>query len=62
MIEKTVAQVEKSAAEAVDKTKRIIERDIRQVWSILDAASEKQTPSDYLSRKAISAIHGRREE
>lgn len=58
MIEKTAVQVEKFATEAVDKTKRIVEAGIRKAWSILDAASEKRPPSEYLSQQAVRAIQG----
>ncbi|MCL4266962.1 MAG: hypothetical protein KJ069_27530 [Anaerolineae bacterium] len=32
---------------------------VKKAWSIMDAASEKQPPSDYLSPKAIQSIQGK---
>ncbi|MBN1659134.1 MAG: hypothetical protein JXA93_12055 [Anaerolineae bacterium] len=32
---------------------------IKEFWSILEAASEKKTPSQYLGERAIRAIQGK---
>ena len=32
---------------------------VKQAWSIMEAASEKQTPSQYLSAKAVRSIQGK---
>lgn len=48
----------KGAADAVSKMAQITEASIRKAWSIMDAASEKKMPSEYLSQKAIRAIQG----
>lgn len=31
---------------------------VKKAWSIMDAASEKKQPSDYLSPKTIKSIQG----
>ena len=46
-----------------DGTKGIVrtaENLVKKLWSIMDAASEKKAPGDYLSSKAISSIQGKR--
>lgn len=32
---------------------------IKKAWSIMDAASEKMQPSEYLSQKAVQSIQGK---
>lgn len=54
-LETTAANEIKKAAE---KTARITESGVRKAWSILDAASDKQRPSEVLSNQAIRAIQG----
>ena len=46
------------AKAAVDTTTKLAETAIKKAWSILDAASEKKPPSEYLSQNAIKAIQG----
>jgi hypothetical protein len=46
------------ATDVVKATAKLTEAAIRKVWSILDAASEKKPPSEYLSQDAIKAIQG----
>ena len=49
----------KASRDVMDSTKRVTETAIKKAWSILDAASEKKLPSEYLGQRAISAIQGR---
>ncbi len=37
---------------------KFAETAVRKAWSILDAVSEKKTPSEYLSQQAVNAIQG----
>jgi len=46
------------AKAAVDTTTKLAETAIKKAWSILDGASEKKPPSEYLSQNAIKAIQG----
>lgn len=46
--------VENSLAASV----KLGETVLRKAWSILDAASDKSVPSEYLTAQAISAIQG----
>ena len=39
---------------------RTAENLVKKLWSIMDAASEKKAPGDYLSSRAISSIQGKR--
>ena len=52
MLEKTVTDVALTTA-------KVVEAGLKKAWSILDAASEKKAPSEYLSKKAIGAIQGK---
>jgi hypothetical protein len=50
--------------EAVSVTKTAVketENLIKKAWSIMDAASEKAQPSEYLSPKTIQSIQGRQQ-
>lgn len=51
--------LEKTAVDVTQKTTRAIETGIKKAWSILDAATEKRPPSEYLSPKAVNAIQGK---
>lgn len=50
--------LEKTITDATTTTARVVETALKKAWSILDAASEKKAPSEYLSQNAISAIQG----
>lgn len=54
---------EKLIADATVKTARVAEKGleslIKKAWSIMDAASEKKTPSQYLSDWAVRSIQGK---
>ena len=53
---------EKLVVDATVKTAQTIERGaenlVKKAWSVLDAASEKQKPSEYLRPEAIRSIQG----
>lgn len=54
---------ETTAKAASDMTKGVVragEQLVKKLWSIMDAASEKKPPSDYLSTQAIQSIQGKR--
>ena len=48
----------KVSGDVVDRAKKVTETTIKKSWSILDAASEKKAPSEYLNHQAIRAIQG----
>ncbi len=48
-----------AATDVVKTTVKIAETAVKKAWSILDAASQKQSPSEYLSPKAIQSIQGK---
>ena len=53
--------IEMAVREAMSITKGVTragEQLAKKAWSIADAASEKQAPSDYLSLQAIRSIQG----
>lgn len=47
------------AVEIVKTGIKNVEGLVKKAWSIMDAASEKQAPSKYLSSHAISAMQGK---
>ncbi len=50
---------EKIAADTIATATKLAETAIKKAWSVLDAASEKKMPSEYLKLDAIKAIQGR---
>ena len=52
--------VERIATDVAQKTLKVAEATVKKAWSIMDVASEKPSPSQYLSPKAIKAIQGMR--
>ncbi|HNZ02198.1 MAG TPA: hypothetical protein PKJ34_13360 [Anaerolineaceae bacterium] len=52
------AAVMKAAQDAAGKGVRLVETAVKKAWSILDAASEKQRPTDILSQKSIRSMQG----
>ena len=51
--------IEKTITDAVKTTSRLVETGMKKAWSILDAAVEKQPPSEALSKRGIRAIQGK---
>jgi hypothetical protein len=54
----TEAMIAKEVVNAAQNVARLAESAVKKAWSILDAASEKQSPSKVLSEQAISSIQG----
>jgi len=52
--------VEQIATDVAQKTLKVAEATVKKAWSIMDAASEKPSPSQYLTPQAIRAIQGMR--
>lgn len=52
-------KIEEAGPDATRAGARLAETGLRKVWSILDAAHEKPTPSQYLKPDAVQAIQGR---
>ena len=53
------------AKEATAAAKTVVKESmnlVKKAWSIMDAATEKQPPGDYLSPKAIQSIQGKQPE
>ena len=48
----------KAAADAIQKTEKVVEGMVKKAWSILDAATEKMKPSEQVSQGAILKIQG----
>lgn len=58
MVEKTAAD---ASIKTVKKVEKGVERLLKKAWSVMDAAAEKQPPSQYLSDVGIRSIQGKRE-
>lgn len=50
---------EDGSREMVRPVKEVLKVFVKEVWSIMEAASEKKTPSQYLSERAIRSIQGK---
>ena len=54
---------ERLVSDVVLKASRTVERGVeslvKKVWSVVDAASEKKSPSEYLSERARRSMQGR---
>ena len=54
---------ERVVVDKVEKTVQTVgkalETLIKKAWSIMDAASEKQVPSQYLGERAVRSIQGK---
>jgi hypothetical protein len=50
--------VEKAVTDAVITTTKVAEAAVKKAWSLMDAAAQKEQPSDYLSDNAVKAIQG----
>ncbi len=55
-------QAFKITEQAVTGAVKTAETTLKRAWSILDAATEKQSPSEFLSPQAIQAIQGVRKD
>jgi hypothetical protein len=38
---------------------KVADTAIKKAWSIMDAATEKQSPSEYLGQQAVKSIQGK---
>jgi hypothetical protein len=56
MPERLVADATVKTAQAAEKG---VESLVKKAWSIMDAAAEKTTPSQYLSDQAVRSIQGK---
>ena len=56
MPEMLIADATVKTAQATEKG---AENLIRKAWSVMDAASEKQAPSQFLSDRAMNSIQGK---
>jgi hypothetical protein len=51
--------MEKILTDVVKKTTHLVETGMKKAWSVLDAAVEKKSPSEVLSKQGIRAIQGK---
>lgn len=55
-MDKIVSDTLSASKTAVRETEKLV----KKAWSIMDAASEKAQPSEYLSPRAVQSIQGKR--
>jgi hypothetical protein len=55
----SVEAATKTTVEGVKTSVKETEKLIKKVWSLMDAASQKKTPGEYLSSPAIRSIQGK---
>jgi hypothetical protein len=48
----------KTVTDAASQTLKVADTAIKKAWSIMEAASEKKSPSEYLGQKAVKSIQG----
>ena len=56
MTEKFIADATVKTAQKAEKRAESL---IRRAWSVMDAASEKQAPSQFLGDRAVRSIQGK---
>jgi hypothetical protein len=58
-LEQAMADVAQTAADVTKTGLKLAETAVKKAWSIMDAASQKQAPSEYLSQQAVNAVQGK---
>lgn len=58
-LEQAAASTAQAAADVARTGLSLAETVIKKVWTLLEAAVEKQAPSEYLSEKGIRAMQGK---
>ena len=49
---------ENTALKVITESTKFAETALKKAWSIMDAATQKKAPSEYLSQTAIKAVQG----
>jgi hypothetical protein len=49
----------KPVSDTVRKSVQAIDSAVRKIWTLLDSASEKKLPTEYLKQNAVRAIQGK---
>jgi hypothetical protein len=57
-LDKAITETAQMTSDVVKTGVKVTEAAVKKAWSIMDAASEKRAPSEYLSQHAIKAIQG----
>jgi hypothetical protein len=48
----------KVTTDIVEKTAKVAETAMKKAWSIMEAAAEKKSPSEYLGQRSVKSIQG----
>jgi hypothetical protein len=57
-LEAAGTEMAKAAVDVTQTGLKLVDSAVKKAWSVMDAASEKRAPSEYLSQQAISAMQG----
>jgi hypothetical protein len=52
----------KAVTDVATTTMKVADTAIKKAWSIMEAAAEKQSPSEYLGQQAVKSIQGEIQE
>jgi hypothetical protein len=58
-LEKAMTETVNTAADVTKTGLKLVEGAVKKAWSVMEAASEKRAPSEYLSQQAMSAMQGK---
>jgi len=58
-LEKAVADTTNAAVDVTKTGLKVVEGALKKTWSMMEAASEKRGPSEYLSQQGMSAMQGK---
>ncbi len=58
-LEKAIADSVQTATDVTKATLKTAETVVKKAWSLMDAASEKKAPGEYLSPKAVNSVQGK---
>jgi hypothetical protein len=59
VVDQALADTASAVTDGTSTVFKLAESAVKKAWSVLDAASQKQTPSEYLSQQAIQSMQGK---
>ena len=58
----TLETKKKAVTDVATKMMKVTDVAIKKAWSVMEAAAEKQSPSEYLGQQAVKSIQGEIQE
>jgi len=59
IVDRTLTDTASAVTDEAGTVFKLVESAAKKAWSVLDAASQKKTPTEYLSQKAIQSMQGK---